>query len=153
MNITMKRTMNGFIQRCCAVLLAVFIVMFAGGCAGLDLVGSETSSINSVSLHRTTPGTPAVLNLDERLSVRINYARSTTNETVVFVRPYHEGQQPAGAKVHSPVSCKKQRGRIEGWVTFSKAASIDELRVTMLDNVDRVVLKEEKYPVDFQWSE
>lgn len=143
--------MNATTQRRIVTLLAACSFIVLTGCSTFE--SKKAPVDNGITLSNFIPDTPAMLPLGDRLQVEVHYERVTTNNTVIFVRPYMRGRQAANYLAHPPADCTEAWGKVTGWVAFQSPAKVDEIRITMLDNDEKVILHAISYPVELIWSE
>lgn len=107
---------------------------------------------SSLEITVTKPKTPSTLAKDEKVTVTIHYNNSGPNPVNIFARPNTNGKRAEGYTAHASSEYAKGSGDAEGWFTFEKPASVDEVVVTMVDTNTNETIVTTKLPVKMTWK-
>jgi hypothetical protein len=98
------------------------------------------------------PETPSTLEWDGEVSVAIRYNNSSQDKVRIFARPYFEGRPVMRCGSHPSPEYAPGSGEIEGWFTCCGPAAVDEIRITMIDELTNEAIATTKLPVQFVWE-
>lgn len=116
-----------------------------------DDVAQETNS--SLYVVSSTPELPVKLKLEERLVFDVFYdLPKEFKHAKIWARPYTKGKSTPGYEAHqaSRVSEKESSGVVECWFTFEKPATVDEVRIVMVDMSGNKI-HSGSMPIDAEW--
>ena len=117
---------------------------------GLIAQSPETKPPLKVTL--TTPNSPAVIGLGQKLIVNVDYNNPGPDVVMIFVRPFTKGAKTNGYAAHPSKVYQAGEGKTEGYFFFEAAAAVDEVRVTMVDAKTKKEINVLKVPVDLTWK-
>ena len=144
--------------------VAVFLFMLVSvcGCANknssisgnMGSVGGEKSG-DFLEVLSTQPGSPAVLDAGQKVTVEIWYEIGTAENVMIWARPYFKGALARGYSAHHLIPRARadaQGGVAEGYFFYKSPAKVDEIRVMMQDVKSQKMLKEGSYKAAFRWE-
>jgi hypothetical protein len=118
---------------------------------------AEASSRKRLEVLEISPTSPAVLNVGERVHVKVRYRSLGWREVQVWVQPWIPGRGPCdgvpdGGFFAPSESLNPQGGEIDRHVGLQKPGKIKSLRVVMVyAQNQRTVVDELLVPVNLQW--
>ncbi|MHC4111897.1 MAG: redoxin family protein, partial [Planctomycetota bacterium] len=110
------------------------------------------SQKDSLEVISTTPTTPAVLSLGERLVVKIRYHLASADSAHIWARPYIAGKRTPAYKAHPSPLHDAGSGVVEGWFYFDQPTEVDEIRVTMVPEDSREPIATASLAVGAEWK-
>jgi hypothetical protein len=128
------------------VLLMLFLSLFIAGCAHTQRSQGDWLTVSSVE-----PAPPAVLGLNERLVFTLRYSITNTHSMRIFARPYTGGFTTPGYSAHPSPLFPPGSGKAEGWFSFRKPATVDEVRLTMVDEETQQVVARASKSIVAEW--
>ena len=84
-----------------------------------------------------SPDLPASIAFGERLIVTVEYDINSVQKAQIFVRPLRNGRGISGCRSHGCRPIDKGKGVMNGFFTFDEPATVDEVRVVMVDAEDQ----------------
>jgi len=106
---------------------------------------------DSLEVISVEPACPAVLDLGEKLRVKVRYRVVSSDSVRIWVRPYTRGRRTSGYKAHGSSTYEKGTGVVEGYFFFEEPVMVDEVRVKMVDSKTHKTLNNISYKVDARW--
>ena len=103
----------------------------------------------SLQLVEMDPASPAVLNADDTVYVRVRYHSDVP--ITIWVRPYENGQPAPAMSNASPVYPAGQ-GDALGWFAFRDQGSVDAIHLQAAPQGKGTPTVDTTVPVDFTWS-
>ncbi len=146
-------TGNGILAA--AILPAVVLAGAAALCAAEE--GQPRSRTNergdTLTLLDVSPRLPAELMIGKKLNVKFSYNFASGDECLIWVRPLKDGTTADGYGAHGSPRYARGSGEAEGWLTLHRPASIDQLRIRMVDADARSeAVVELVVPAEARWT-
>jgi len=154
---TMKR--KAMMTVLCAVSSAMIAMMgraeskapeIAAGQPKAQAKGTTTGTF--VEVVEVKPASPATLKAGERANVKVRYQCMNAEKVRIWVQPYTKGRHtpdgfyaPSAAEPAGP-------GEVQRFVGLKSEATVDELRVSMVDAESRKQLAKASFPVNLKWK-
>ncbi|MCK4293357.1 MAG: hypothetical protein KAY65_09180 [Planctomycetes bacterium] len=114
-----------------------------------DLPQSHQDSLEIVS---TIPPTPAVLELGEKMRVKIRYNLVSAQKAHIWALPYTNGRNNILSKSHPSYGYDAGNGEMEGWFYFENQTKVDEIRVRMVSTEPKQTIATASLPIDAEWK-
>ncbi len=129
------------------LLLVVFMLTFFGVFNGIG----NSNSITNIQL---SPSTPSTLAFGERVEITFDYTNDTTEEVLIFVRPFTNGSKTpnyaASGSYHYPVGS----GSLSAYFKITSGeTTVDQIRFQMLNDDQSQVILEFFIPVEYHFQE
>jgi hypothetical protein len=129
----------------CTQNIGAVLVMLLMPLCGMARAGDKLEVVS------VSPPSPAVLNSDEQVVIRVKYALESADAVRIFARPYTGGKKTPGYRAHPSPKYEKGSGEMEGWFRFISDANVDEIRVEMR-SLEKKLLAEASMPVKLGWK-
>ena len=134
------------------LLLASFVALFVCGCFPYPPAPPPGPGPGDwLEITAFEPGVPAVLNFGDRLHVVIRYRMQSVDGVRIFARPYTNGKKTPGYRAHPSATYGRGEGEVVGWFTFSKVATVDEVRVEMVNAANNEVIAQISHEIEARW--
>lgn len=98
------------------------------------------------------PGVPAKLKTGSRLNIAVDYRMHSCDGVRIFARPYTNGTKTLGYGAHPSPVYTRGNGRANCWFTFNNPATVDEVRVEMVDEATGKVVARTQLRIKAQWA-
>jgi len=106
---------------------------------------------DSLEVISVEPACPAVLDLGEKLRVKVRYRVVSSDSVRIWVRPYTRGRRTSGYKAHGSSTYEKGTGVVEGYFFFDKPTVVDEVRINMRGVAIGKDVHTISYKIDARW--
>ena len=144
------------------IAITILVISIIGGCNKANFVekngeiseGIENIQNDELQVILVEPESPASLPLGDKLNVTIYYKIVSTDNAVIWARPYYKGSRARGYKAHHSIRVQKNisaDGLGEGWFFFDKPTLVDEVRVTMRDTKAKKNIVVISHAIEAQW--
>jgi len=133
--------------------IIVLILFFFAGCGKSEQEQANevtNNPVNSLIIVSFDPPLPAKLNLEDKLTITIDYTIASVDTAQIWARPYTKGKLPPEYFAHPSPVYEKGKGRLVGYFGFGNPAIVDEVMVKMV--ADGKTILTVIQPIDAKWE-